>query len=91
MELIDIVRSDYGYCDEYILEKSFAWLYNAVALIERRTYDGRFSQAILIGQVVQKLFGGKQQIKTYDELGKPKVWIEEGTSDNVEGMGKTNS
>jgi len=77
MELVDIIRHQYKYKDEYIIEKSFTWLYNAVALIQRRKYNDNLTQAILIGKVVGKLFGSKDKIEYYDELNQQPNFIEE--------------
>jgi len=68
LELIDLVRSQYGYQDEYILDKTFLWLYNSCELIRRRTYDEHREQAILIGVAVAGLFDKNVKLQSYDEL-----------------------
>lgn len=68
MELIDIIRSEYGYQDEYILDKTFLWLYNSCELIRRRRYNEKVESALLIGRSVAMLFSKDVKIQTYDEL-----------------------
>lgn len=81
MELIDEVRASYGYPDEYILDKTFRWLYNSVSLIRRRQYNNHLEQALLIQQAIGNLLSGKgksKKLKTFDELANTKhyTWVE---------------
>lgn len=71
MVLVDKVRSSYGYTDEYILEKPFAWVINAVDLISRREYEDKVMNAQLIASQVSNMFADKNErneLQTYDEL-----------------------
>lgn len=65
------MRADYGFTDEYILDKSLRWLESSAELITRRNYDRSVQQAHLIAATVGNLFVDKNQrvpIKSYDEL-----------------------
>lgn len=77
MEMFDIVRASYGYTDEYILDKTFTWLYNSVAFIQRRTYNDQVGQAVQVA----KIFSKDSKIQYWDELqdggGSEHVWIED--------------
>ena len=71
LEMVDLVRSEYSYKDEYIIEKTFLRLNNAYELIVRRKYDEKVQQAHLIAACVSNIFAGKDKgvkVKTYDEL-----------------------
>lgn len=67
--MIDLVRSEYGYSDEYILGKRFFWLINCCELIERRKYNDHVTSATLIAAAVSKMMGEKSEpLKSYDEI-----------------------
>jgi hypothetical protein len=67
--MIDLIRSEYGYSDEYILDKSFKWLYNSCELIKRRIHDSQLDQAVFIARTMSKLYGEKKdKLLRYDEL-----------------------
>ena len=70
MELIDIIRSEYHYQDEYILSKTFCWLYNSCELIRRRKYNEQVENAMHIARAVAEIFSKDKNsnIKLYDEL-----------------------
>jgi len=71
LESIDIIRSDYGYTDEYILQKTFAWLRSSVHLISRRNYNDKVQLAHYISISVWNLFAKKEdrvELQTFDEL-----------------------
>ena len=76
MEMFDIVRASYGYTDEYILDKTFTWLYNSVALISRRIYNEHVGQALQ----VSKVFSKDTKVQYWDDMikdgGSDHVWIE---------------
>lgn len=69
--MIDLVRADYWYTDEYILEKTFARLNSSYELIHRRRYDDRIALSNTIAICVGNLFAKpdeKVPMKSYDEL-----------------------
>lgn len=67
--MIDIVRSQYGYTDEYILTKTFTWLKNAVELISRRTYNQTvFETELLVSQIAGVYSGKFTKLKSYEDL-----------------------
>lgn len=70
---MDIVRGEYGYTDEYILDKTLLWLTTTVEYISRRQYEYQAKQASMIAFEVSNLFADKdkrQSLPTYDELKK---------------------
>lgn len=69
--MIDMVRSSYGYQDEYILDKTFLWLTSSIELISRREYEDRRSLAGMIAYEVGNLFAKKGKAKplpSFDDL-----------------------
>lgn len=70
--MVDLIRSEYGYSDEYILDKTLKWIYNCNELIHRRLYDDKRTQALLNLQAISKMFGNKDPILSFDEMMKKK-------------------
>ena len=80
--MVDLIRSQYGYLDEYILSKTLSWLKESVRYISRRKYEDMSMSAQLIALSVSNLFAEKGKAKpipTYDEFitGKPREEIDE--------------
>jgi len=75
--MFDIVRASYGYTDEYILDKTFSWLYNSVALISRRVYNDHVGQAVQVA----KIFSKDAKVQYWDDIQEEgdgdHVWIED--------------
>ncbi len=67
--MIDTVRSQYGYTDEYILTKTYTWLKSAIELISRRTYNQAvFETELLVSQIAGVLGGKVEKLKSFDEI-----------------------
>lgn len=69
--MIDLIRSDYWYTDEYILSKTFSWLTSSSELITRRRHDEKITLSNTIALCVWNLFAKSEErvkLKSYDEL-----------------------
>jgi len=66
------VRGEYGYTDEYILDKTLLWLSNAVHYIARRKHNDRVAISVMIANLMGNYYVGDAnhiyEPPTYDEL-----------------------
>jgi hypothetical protein len=68
--MFDLVRSSYGYSDEYILGKTMKWLESSVDLILRRKHDETLKLSSYITYQVGSMFSSKKTkpLPSYDEM-----------------------
>ena len=67
----DLVRSEYGYTDDEILNKTLKWLSSSVDLISRRRYDQLSMQGFLTASFVSNQIMGGKSPPSYDEFSAP--------------------
>lgn len=67
---IHLIRKEYWYTDEYILDRTLGWIEWAISMIQRDRYTEQYSLTNMILRWYVSLHDkkGKTKLESYDEL-----------------------